>query len=1491
MAKFDLGILEGLSKDIIAQNKGGKKFADSAFAGYNLNLSVKAGTAWYNNVEAQNLSLGVTLQDNVIDIMRFGVIMPGDTTIKTVGRINLNNGVDYIFNQAADSKDLRTFVSVFGIDLAKLAAAENKKSIFKRAQAEIKINGNLDSLKISFPRAVIDSTALRGNIGFVKKEKVYVLADIDTSKIIFDRYLQAVPEQLKQASVQDKFIYQMNLIPWNRDLDVDAEVNIASAVYNDIPLEKIYLHINTNQEHMDVKKFSVDNIAGASLSLSMNADKIFSAPYFNELSYDIKTDNFPLFASTLGIDTGSKNLFKRKIFAAQGAMSGTLSEFSLSSVQKFGDTEFSYTGVVANNSKEGAAVNGDWEMKTNNFSSFIKALNIDYTPDMPVTTFTLASKIKGNADLFALDGIKAYLGANAISGNLQFDNTAAKPKLAAEINFDKFEADRWFNLAKKASAQAAKNNQATFIAEPAWNSKIDYSRLGKIDFDIRATAKQLSCNGKNYTSAATEMQLKDSILNVVSFDASQDKSHINLRFILDSNGIAKVNGYFNVKNLKTPEFGGSVYALESGWLTAEGTFNSLAGSQKEFFDNLNSKGKFSLANTAVRGWDLDIIKFEFEQRKSVSGFENSVLNSLKSGKSSFSKIRGTYNISKGLAVAESVIWESPVVNMNMKFDLNLSDWLFTAVFNAVYHNASFSDIFKFTFGGNLANPTVKTDLSETIKRISELEDRIKNARHYKEKEKMERIGGKLKSLQRAVDGALQDINRLTLEVVRFKPVTQNDNVVNVYEENLKTIRNAEISIKKMKDMLNNYPEEETLMSIEADLGAEKAKLKFIPKVLEENFIVDSKYIFDDTFNKIAWMYNLAQNNSAYHTGLTDVYMAQIELLKTSENPIAEDKIQELQAGINKTKEVMDNIGGLHAKIRDNYLNIIDSSKISEMKENNEIATQALKTMLTYTKQLDEDIIANIDLFRAVLGINARDYDEYMVYPPETIEAPDGAAKQQKELSSSQAGQPASESVQKENTGYPDVSNTITNNETRPESNLKTALPSVTDEIKNKDTQAKNESAEANNPLSSSQVSQRQKAYNMVLTETSGGLFNLFNKIEDEKASRQTIETASTAEFGGLSQILKSNAPQFSVKTLPDVPALTPAITVSAAPTPSPKDAGENILTKTKAAISKIMAKLQQAEKDLEKNVMAYNDISAADTTSAKVNKKEDITQAKTAKTTIAEKESKENLIAGIKHSGKKKTEAAAANIKLSDKKDAETTVTDIKLSGKKDIKTAVADIKITEEKASAAETKSSMKINPVVALNIGKKGSSQPVFTISDSIGKRQKFAFNKKQNNKQQALKTADATQNKDFAPSARQQKSASQVLPDFKIPSPASSSNFSPVQNAEKRNTSILQHLFAENDITFAPFAGEHITDDALVAVETSFEPVKKQNLYVFSVRSPYVKEASGIAGKSMLKGKFSGQPQNLNLKKHYLYAANTQGKNVFSGTISKRNSVTDM
>ena len=52
-----------------------------------------------------------------------------------------------------------------------------------------------------------------------------------------------------------------------------------------------------------------------------------------------------------------------------------------------------------------------------------------------------------------------------------------------------------------------------------------------------------------------------------------------------------------------------------------------------------------------------------------------------------------------------------------------------------------------------------------------------------------------------------------------------------------------------------------------------------------------------------------------------------------------------------------------------------------MKENNEVADQALQTLSLYVEGMNKDIIASFDLFRAALDIEAKDYEQYMVYPP------------------------------------------------------------------------------------------------------------------------------------------------------------------------------------------------------------------------------------------------------------------------------------------------------------------------------------------------------------------------------------------------------------------------------------------------------------------------------------------------------------------------------
>ncbi len=1501
MTRFDLNLLTGIGQDILTYVQGGKKIAESPFAKYDMNISVKSGTALYNNVEAQNLSFGITLLNNVIDITRFGLVMPGSTNIKTVGRINLNNGIEYIFNQIYDTQDLRTFASIFNIDLAKFASKEDKKSIFKKAQAEVLLSGNLESLKISVPKALVDSTSLQGNVGFVKKEKdTYVIVDANLSKVIFDKYLQAMPDNLKNGTLQDKFVYQMNLIPWNRALNVEGNINIGSAVYNDIPMENIALDFATNQEDMTIKKLSFGNIGGATLDLSMDADHVFSQPHFNELSYNITSANFPAFAATMNIDTGDAGLFKRRIFAAQGALSGTFSEFSLSSIQKFGDTEFSYTGTVANDAKTGTSVNGDLELKSNNFTSFVKALNFNYTPDIPVTTFTLSAKIKGALNLFALDDVSAYLGANAISGNLQFDNTAKTPKLAAVLNFDRFEADRWFNLSASGKLPSIKNNaqQAAFIKQPDWSKKFDFAPLGKIDLDVKGETKLLNLFNKPYTNVKSAIQLKDGVLNVASFDATQDKGKINLRFILNSNSMPKIDGYFKVDELKTPKFGGTVYAMESGWLNAEGTFNSAAGSWQDFFDNLNAKGKFSLSNTAVYGWDLDIIKFELEQRKSVSGFEDTVLNSLKSGKSSFSRIRGAYNVNKGLVVADSVIWESPVVNMNMKFNFNFSDWLFSAVFNAVYHNASFSDVLKFTFDGNLANPTVKTDLSESIKRISEIEDRIKNARYYQEKEKMARVGDKIKVLQKTIDNTLQDISRITLDVVRFKPKTNNENVNDVYDENTRLIASVEIAVKKMQDSLNNYPEEEELMNIEADLGAEQAKLKYIPKVLEENFLVDSKYIFDDTFNKIAWVYNLAQNNSAYHKGLTDVYMSQIELLDATDTPVNTDDANKLQDGRDKVKEVMENISTLHGKIRDSYLNVIDTNKTSDMRENNEVAEQALKTMLAYTKQLNEDIILNLDKFREVLNISARDYDDYLVYPPESIEEID---VKQPTVKNGAAGNKTSTPAEK----------TKDNDKTKNTDSAEDKAPTAA-ETNNVPANGANESATSDkaevaaNKTAAINELKKKESVDLALNSSDSGLSDLLKKQKAKQRAAKELALAENIQAEGLQQLLKSNVtpevaetviaetglnePVSSVdiavaedvavdKNEPIAPVQTALLTPSQQATPLPQASALSqslTLPEEKNISTEIKTPVDSQEKPVvaETPKPVAKDIYVTEKKSAPSAENGDVPFF-----TIKD-EPEANILAQTRAAIDKIMKKLNATEKKTKPKSVE--IADVALP---EMNTADKAAPVAENTTSN-KPRQTMRINPVVALNIGK-STTQP------ATDNKLKFASNRK---KFAAADTsAKSATNKPLADVSVQPEpivtaKAESLTVSAPVLLPEQASAVQPGESALPTgapHNSVLLEMIAVSD-RFSGADAADITKEALVSIEMPKVEKSEKNLYIFPKGAPYA-ESGGTIGKSMLGERPSEAVKTAHNK--YVFAVGRNYSRSFSGEVAKRASLSEI
>ena len=285
MIQFDLDILENIMTDITSYISSGKNFAETSLANYNAEINIKSNNAWYKQTSAQNLILALSLKDNIININRLGLILSGETNLKTTGKIALSPEFYYNIDNNIETSDIKSFASIFNIDLTKYAKQDNKKSIFKNANANIVLEGNIDNLKASIKDMTIDAFKVGGDLGFIFGENTnHLVAYLNLSKVLFDKYIDFQPSNTETSSLNDKLVYQFNLIPWKNKFDVEGVINIENGVYNDTAFNNMTLEFSNTKENIDVKKLEFKNIGGAELSLKANInDSILSFPYINIL--------------------------------------------------------------------------------------------------------------------------------------------------------------------------------------------------------------------------------------------------------------------------------------------------------------------------------------------------------------------------------------------------------------------------------------------------------------------------------------------------------------------------------------------------------------------------------------------------------------------------------------------------------------------------------------------------------------------------------------------------------------------------------------------------------------------------------------------------------------------------------------------------------------------------------------------------------------------------------------------------------------------------------------------------------------------------------------------------------------------------------------------------------------------------------------------------------------------------------------------------------
>ena len=709
---------------------------------------------------------------------------------------------------------------------------------------------------------------------------------------------------------------------------------------------------------------------------------------------------------------------------------------------------------------------------------------------------------------------------------------------------------------------------------------------------------------------------------------------------------------------------------------------------------------------------------------------------------------------------------------------------------------------------------------------------IQKAKAKEEKAQRAKLSGKITELQSEINRILQNITQLSLDVARFKPITNNANVTKIYETSVTTINDAEKSLNKMLVMLKNNPDEKVLMNMEADLAAEKSKLTFISKTLEDNFVVDSKYVFDDTFNKIAWVYNVAQNNSSYYASLTEAYMEQIYMMDGTDNSVPKEKQDELSDDIQSVMLEMDKITALHNKIRENYLTIIDAVKVSEMRKNNEVANQALETILSYTEYMDKMIIDSIDKFSVVLDIQSRDYDDYMVYPPK-------------------------------NANEIDVSKPTIHVENK--TNKKEKITENTEEQSKSDKTDTN--AEAPTTLEQSKID----TLSLNLQEPKNGLFSLISKI---KTAKEENTLSSDLQFAGISDAIKKSTQQAEsiLEIASDKIDTKETLPVAVAETEKVEQPKEAIAvaeaTDVQAPLKKEITEetlpesMDKPEKAEKKTLDNPSDLFLADIEELKDKVSEQSVVAESIKDNINQslinntQTAMDEILQNIK-----KTEEGYQTLLAEHQKDiAKNKVADnaIEVKIPENLTPPVHHTDVIQPHPEDGQTK--LKVNPVIALGIGKNVLTEQEQKLAARL--EEKTGFKK---NSDIAAQSKDKTkaEKKDTPKEKTNKIVTAQTQKEQKI------QKLPPVDTQALRKDVLKSMLAYEADKnTYLPRVRKMI-DEAPVYVDNEPSSDNQQNHYVFASSLYPNQPASGLVEKSMYAHVKTAKNRETNQK--YLFAVN--------------------
>ena len=795
MTDLDLMPFASVLKEYLKKYDGTKKAFSPNFE-YDVVADITATRALLNDETIRDFKLSADLINNRLNIKNLSGLMVGDTDIYVKGDVfEHEKALSYSLNIQSSSQDFLKFLKWLKIEPKTYAP-----STYRNARLAASVSGNLGEIKITPFEFGFDKIETSGIIGLKRDRKNAWFIVLQSENINFDNYLPPIKEDEKNTALTDRLKNLLSHFKLLNETDVTLNLSLGLGIYDKVPFENTSLKLTSTDGQINLEKLEIERLVGASLHMQGKLSNLGANPSFENLKYQVKTDDFGAFNQKLKLNLPDWPLFTKVSRAdIQSIASGTFNTANAKIVAQMGKNSFSYAGRLSRQGTD-LSYRGKIKIKAPDFLDFANQINLDYNPRRLIgNVLTFDGDIDGTLSNFRAENISAFIGTNQFTGRFSYTKRGDKPLINADISTNLFEFDRFVYEPAQQGITRNKKEQHTFIEMPRFDTKtIDYGIFENFDLNGTFHIKNLSYQDTDVENVSFKLNVDDGRIIVRDFIADKKPAVYKANFDIDTKATNKINGDLSIENGMIENFGGSLYQIKNANMYLKAKYEASSLSVADFIKTLNGNIEFDFNNMVFEGFNIAVIVDDLITRTRSVGLDEFLHENLTGGQTTFDRAQARIDLKNGeYTIKDAVLRLDDLTSLELKGNGSLSSWQtdlkLTIDSQKIKQNLP---TLSFTLTEMLSNPVLKID-DETLKETydahwAELERQQKELAEAKEKALKEKMSA-------AQEIVARQTNFINTEVMsrlkRYKPFSANVSIQNVYEsvnieadDMLKTLR-------------------------------------------------------------------------------------------------------------------------------------------------------------------------------------------------------------------------------------------------------------------------------------------------------------------------------------------------------------------------------------------------------------------------------------------------------------------------------------------------------------------------------------------------------------------------------------------------------------------------------------------------------------------------------------------------------------------------------